>query len=100
MKFITVNYSLNKTFFVEDVALKKMVMKASKNTNLAKIVDCKISVDDNYSYLVKLVIKVKKDSTYKKSILELTSEIEKYSYNLIDSKPTNINVIVEGEFNE
>ncbi|NQZ66249.1 MAG: hypothetical protein HRT99_03480 [Mycoplasmatales bacterium] len=98
MKFITINYSLNKTFFVEDDALKKMILKASENSNKSKIIDCEIIVHDNYSYLVELVIKIKKGLSYKESLLELTSEIEKYSHNLIDSKPTNIQILIKGEF--
>lgn len=97
MSFITINHSLNQTFFVQKEALEQLVVKAGENVKFSKVISSKVEIKKNGIYSVQVHINIKENITLKQSLLELTSEIEKYSYNLIEAKPSNIEIIIEGE---
>lgn len=97
MKFVKVNYSLNQTYHVEDVAFEDLVKNAIKPLKGIKLTKSEVKVDDkNNDFLVKVAIEKSKDLSFATVASKIQNAIEEYSMNLIQSKPRNIQI----EFNE
>ena len=93
------NHSLNQAYFVEKRVFENIVKKAIKNSKLSKLNSFEVEIlSSKNDFRVEISTKIKKGSSYKESLLELTSEIERLSYNIIESKPENITIVVDGEF--
>ena len=98
MKLLKINYSLNKEYFVAKEVFNEIIKKSDLNTKLSKVIDSKIDFfEKTNDFKIELKIKIKKNQSIKKIIFELQNEIEKYSFNLINSKPKNILFFIEGE---
>lgn len=99
MGIITVNHSLNQAYFVEKKVFENMVKKAITESKLSKSNSFKVEMlEAKNHFKVTVNIEIKKGESYKSAIVELTSKIEDFSINLIDSKPENITIIIDGEF--
>ena len=99
MGFVTVNHSLNQAYFVEKAVFEKITKKAISMSKLTKLVSFNVEVlKGKNDYKIEMTVNIKADSTYKESLFELQNNIEYLSLNLIDSKPENISIIIEGEF--
>lgn len=99
MAFITINHSLNQTYLVSKEAFEQAVKIASKNSKLSKTNEIRIDFNDiTNDFRANLNVLIKKGAKIKEAITELQSNIEDLSINLIDSKPENISIDIDGEF--
>lgn len=97
MKFVKVNYHLNQTYHVENVAFEELVSGAIKSVKGVKLVSSEVIVDEkNNDFIVKVAIEKAKSSTFAGAALKIQNAIEEHSLNLIQSKPRNISIV----FNE
>lgn len=99
MAMVTVNYSLNQAYFVDRSAFEKMIKKAASNSKLIKVKESNVIVSETKNdFRVELRILTKKGTSFKDAIESFTKQLDNYSLNLIDSKPENVTLIIEGEF--
>lgn len=99
MGMVTVNYSLNQAYFVDQTAFEKIVKKAAANSKLIKVKESNVIVSElKNDFRVELRVEIKKGTTYKNAIESFTKELDNFSLNLMDSKPENVTIIIEGEF--
>lgn len=97
MKFVKVNYHLNQTYHVENVAFEELVKNAVKQVKGIKILSSEVEVDEkNNDFLVKVTVEKSKSTTFAGAAEKIQNAIEEYSVNLIQSKPRNIQIV----FNE
>lgn len=97
MKFVKVNYHLNQTYHVENVAFEELVKNAIKQVKGIKVLSSEVEVDEkNNDFLVKVTVEKSKSTTFAGAASKIQTAIEEYSVNLIQSKPRNIQII----FNE
>ena len=99
MGLVSVNYSLNQTYFVSTEAFVDAVKKATKKAKLTKTNEIEVKyITESNDFRVFIKALIKKGTSIKKALLELQCRIEEISLNLIDSKPENILIDIEGEF--
>ena len=94
MRFVKVNYHLNKKFFVEDYAYQEMVLKTMKSIKEnIKVEELDILCDEkNNAFLISLTIKKDKNIEYALLVNKIQSELEEKSRLLINAKPGNIRI--------
>ena len=99
MRFVKVNYHLNKKFFVEDVAYKQMVTKALQNfKDDFRVLSLEIDgLEEHNSFNIVMHIKKKQTTPYAVIIDKIQKELEMKSQLLINAKPTNIEINFEKE---
>jgi hypothetical protein len=99
MSLVKVNYSLNKKYFVENNVFKQAVKKATLESKNVKLINYEVEVpEEKDTFSAKVVVNIKKNSSFQIAINELQENIETYSLNIIDTKPKNISIEIEGEF--
>ena len=95
MSLIKVNYSLNRKYFVETLALEQMVKITSKKCKELEVIESKIVMNDvKNDFIIKIKASIKKGASYEKTLLNFQKELEKNSISLIDSKPENISITI------
>ena len=99
MGFVTVNYSLNQSYFVEKGVFEKIVKKAAADSKLIKLNSFEVEMlKVKNDYKIEINVDIKSGASYKDAISELQTNIEDLSMNLIESKPENITIVIEGDF--
>lgn len=99
MSLVSVSYSLNQTYFVSEDAFYQAVKKAANISKFTKAISLDICHNDETNdFKVCINAKIKQGASIKTALLELQKNIDDYSLNLIDSKPQNVTIIIEGEF--
>lgn len=94
MKFVKVNYSLNQTYHVENVAFEELVKAVLKPIKGIKLLHTEVSVDrKNNDFLVKVAVEKGAKTTFTAAATKIQTAIEEYSVNLIQTKPRNIQII-------
>lgn len=98
MKCVKLSTFMNQTCFVEDTTLKQMVELAIKDIPTIKTLSINVKIDDTgIGYHVQVKAQKDKNAPYSDTIYQLQKNIENYSKKLINSKPSNITVILENK---
>lgn len=98
MNFVTVDFSLNQFFSVQESAFKGVIKHSFSKIKTVKLVnEPRISFEfDKKNIHIFLEIKVKSDIEIDNQLKEITKNIELGITNLIDTKPKNIQFNILG----
>lgn len=92
MEFVKVNYSLNRTYFVETTAIEGVVKNTFFESKDAKLLSSDVRVTPEQKVYITVVIEPKKGITLTDLLVKLTKMIERNYKNVIGRNPDNIQV--------
>jgi len=95
MELISVNHSLNETYFVEVKAIEQVVKKSVSILKGYKLNSVEIKLqNDNKEVKVRIDVTFPANTTFSEGTLKVKNSVEEYVSNLIDTKPNNIEIKV------
>ena len=92
MQFLSVNYSLNKTYNVEERVFVQVTKKAIKSCGNAKQVSVNVIITSEKKLFISVIVQPKTPSNLEELFTTLSKKIEENVQALIERKPENIKI--------
>ena len=92
MQFLSVNYSLNKTYNVEQPTFIQATKKAVKSCANAKLIDVVVKITSEKKLFISVVVEPKDSKNLEELFTTISKKIEGNVQALIERKPENIKI--------
>ena len=94
MRYVNVNYNLNKTYKVEDKAIEQLIRGVVREMKSVKLIDVVIDVANTFnSYKISLTVSKQETVGFAPVAEALQNRINERTESLVSYKPDNIMII-------
>ncbi|MCK5945776.1 MAG: hypothetical protein KAG04_00745 [Mycoplasmataceae bacterium] len=92
MQFLSVNYSLNKTYNVEEQVFVQVTKKAIKSCGNSKLIDVNVKITSEKKLFINITVEPKNPNKLEQLFTTISKKIEENVQALIERKPENIKI--------